>query len=199
MVFFCRQRRGFTLAEVIVVVAIIALLASVVFAGLGDARKESRDKKRMAEIDQIQLALRMYVDTNGASVDCDGGFVIDGQSSYTDADILSNPAGKLCNDRAEIFNFIKEYMGEVPHDPLGPGNKDYYYYFDPKHQCLGPTGTDPAPLLFAVNLESTDSNVLTQCTLQNGNDGGYQNTTDYTGTIGSSVPYVKRLDFFLHI
>lgn len=52
-----KQNKGFTLIEMLIVVAIIGLLASVVVLGLGGARERSRDAKRAADIKQIQNGL----------------------------------------------------------------------------------------------------------------------------------------------
>lgn len=62
---FMRKNRGFTLIELLVVIAIIGILASVVLASLNDARKKSRDARRVADIKQIQLALELYFDSKG--------------------------------------------------------------------------------------------------------------------------------------
>lgn len=52
-----QNKKGFTLIEMLIVVAIIGLLASVVVLGLGGARERSRDAKRAADIKQIQNGL----------------------------------------------------------------------------------------------------------------------------------------------
>lgn len=61
---FKRSTKGFTLIELLVVIAIIGILSSVVLASLNDARKKSRDAKRIADIKQLQLALELYYDSN---------------------------------------------------------------------------------------------------------------------------------------
>ena len=61
-----RTSRGFTLIELLVVIAIIGILSSVVLASLNDARQKSRDAKRIADVKQLQLALELYFDSNGA-------------------------------------------------------------------------------------------------------------------------------------
>ena len=59
-------KRGFTLIELLVVIAIIGILASIVLASLDSARKKGRDARRIADIKQIQLALELAYDANGA-------------------------------------------------------------------------------------------------------------------------------------
>ncbi|HXF43996.1 MAG TPA: prepilin-type N-terminal cleavage/methylation domain-containing protein [Candidatus Paceibacterota bacterium] len=57
-----KNRKGFTLIEMLVVVAIIGLLSSVVVVGLGSSRSKARDAKRIADIQQIQNALELAYD-----------------------------------------------------------------------------------------------------------------------------------------
>ena len=54
------SRKGFTIIELLVVVAIIALLASAVIALFSSARARSRDAKREADIKTLQNALALY-------------------------------------------------------------------------------------------------------------------------------------------
>ena len=58
--------RGFTLIELLVVIAIIGVLASVVLASLNNARRKSRDARRITDVKQIQLALELFFDGAGA-------------------------------------------------------------------------------------------------------------------------------------
>lgn len=55
-------RRGFTIVELLVVVAIIAILASIVMASLLSSRAKSRDAKRLADIREFRSALELYYD-----------------------------------------------------------------------------------------------------------------------------------------
>jgi len=54
------NRKGFTLIEMLIVVAIVGLLASVVVLGIGNARERARDAKRAGDIRQIQNAAESY-------------------------------------------------------------------------------------------------------------------------------------------
>lgn len=54
------KKRGFTLIEMLLVVSIIALLASMILVGLGGARAKARDSRRIADLHNIQNALELY-------------------------------------------------------------------------------------------------------------------------------------------
>lgn len=54
--FDMNKKQGFTLIEMLVVVAIIGLLSSVVVVGLGSARSKARDAKRIADVQQIMAS-----------------------------------------------------------------------------------------------------------------------------------------------
>lgn len=65
--FFSKKaKQGFTLIELLVVIAIIGILSSVVLASLNSARVKARDARRVADIKQLQVALELYYDANGA-------------------------------------------------------------------------------------------------------------------------------------
>ena len=62
-----KSARGFTLIELLVVIAIIGVLASVVLASLNNARRKSRDARRLTDIKQIGIALQLHFDGAGAA------------------------------------------------------------------------------------------------------------------------------------
>ncbi|MEK9148120.1 MAG: type II secretion system protein [Patescibacteria group bacterium] len=57
-------RGGFTLVELLVVVAIIAMLGSIIFVQFSAARSKARDAEREQEIKTLQSALGLYVNSN---------------------------------------------------------------------------------------------------------------------------------------
>lgn len=58
--------RGFTLVELMVVIAIIAILVGVGALAFGGALKRARDAKRKADLNEIRKALMMYYTESGS-------------------------------------------------------------------------------------------------------------------------------------
>jgi len=54
------KSKGFTMIELLVVIALIGIVIAIMFASFGDARKQSRDKARAADIQNIRIALEKY-------------------------------------------------------------------------------------------------------------------------------------------
>jgi prepilin-type N-terminal cleavage/methylation domain-containing protein len=69
-------RKGFTLIEILIVVAIIAILASVVLVGLGPTQSAGRDARRVSDLQEIQNGLELYYSKCGfypGSATCTAG------------------------------------------------------------------------------------------------------------------------------
>jgi prepilin-type N-terminal cleavage/methylation domain-containing protein len=60
------RTHGFTLMEVLAVIAIIGILASVTIANLGDVRKSTRDKYAMTSMQSMIIEASKYRANNGS-------------------------------------------------------------------------------------------------------------------------------------
>ena len=58
--------RGFTLVELLVVISIIGILATLLLLQLGTARSKARDATRIAHVNQVRSAVEFYFDDNGS-------------------------------------------------------------------------------------------------------------------------------------
>jgi len=56
----CRDRRGFTLIDLLVVIAIIAILAAILFPVFAQAREKARQTSCLSNLKQLSSAMLMY-------------------------------------------------------------------------------------------------------------------------------------------
>lgn len=56
---------GMSMMEIIVVIAIIGILASITYVSMSDVRQQSRDSQRVSDITQIQVALNAWYRDTG--------------------------------------------------------------------------------------------------------------------------------------
>ena len=104
------SKKGFTLIEILVVVAIIGILASIVIVGLGGARRSGQDAKRSAEVRQVQAALELYFNACGVYPDNTYLGGTDQFLNYEELELeLVTPAAPNCSG-ADIG------VDRIPHD-----------------------------------------------------------------------------------
>lgn len=115
-----KLRKGFTLIEMLVVVAIISILAGIVLTGVTGFQANARDTKRIADLKQIQNYLELYYNRFGHYPGTAAGAV----GAPANWDALVTALGGL--------------GVTVPSDPLG--TRDYWYATDAAdntHYILG--------------------------------------------------------------
>lgn len=97
--------RGFTLMELLVAIAIVAILSGISIFALGGARQAARDGRRKADLETIRGALEIY---------------------RADCNVYPNPwtptAGSTLS--ASCSGSTNTYLESVPGDPSG---SNYYY------------------------------------------------------------------------
>tara|TARA_A100001015_G_C14909031_1_gene679621 strand:- start:393 stop:923 length:531 start_codon:yes stop_codon:yes gene_type:complete len=159
------QEKGFTLVEMLVAVAILSILLAVVPASMSDARKNARDNMRVSTLEQLSLMMRLYVEEYGPDINCAAGIQIKEGGVPVGAGVIGNGT---CTDGAQILDFLRKQMGELPEDPLGD-NDDHFYYYD-DHNC---SSSGQSMMVFASEMESMQSNVLEVCDRKSDADGKY--------------------------
>ena len=84
------MNKGFTLIEILIVVAIIAILASVVLVGVGPTQRAGRDSRRISDLQGVRNALELYNNHCGyypGTANCGATYakeVSDGVTGYSD-------------------------------------------------------------------------------------------------------------------
>lgn len=85
-----QETTGFTIIELLVVLAIGSMILAIVAVSMSDARAKARDAKREEEIKQIQNALNLYATKNNMLPVCAAETaIIDGVSDCLSAQLIS--------------------------------------------------------------------------------------------------------------
>ncbi|MEX2054032.1 MAG: prepilin-type N-terminal cleavage/methylation domain-containing protein [Candidatus Colwellbacteria bacterium] len=118
-----KSSRGFTLIEMLIVIAVISILAGIVLVGITGFQSSARDTKRIGDLRGIQNSLELYYTRCGfypqnvgiaGITPCTGGAAISNWSQLSDALVSVG----IVND-----------ANKVPNDPLG-GTNTYFYGVD---------------------------------------------------------------------
>ncbi len=141
-----KPNKGFTLIEILIVVAIIGLLSSVILVGLGSFRARGRDARRIADLREVQQALELY-------------YLKNPEQKYPNADSWENLKTTLVNYGIGVSN--------IPNDPLSP-DKTYQYGVDTANYqsyVLAAVLEEESPALKDVdgNLYGVECEGLTYC------------------------------------
>jgi prepilin-type N-terminal cleavage/methylation domain-containing protein len=117
-----RRRDGFTIVELLIVIVVIAILATITIVAFNGVQGRARDSQRMADINAIAKGLEIYRQLYGdyplSSNNGAGSWEVSSISPDTFLDDLT----------------IKNVMSSVPVDPTNTGNSDvsgskiYMYY-----------------------------------------------------------------------
>jgi prepilin-type N-terminal cleavage/methylation domain-containing protein len=118
--------KGYTLAELLIVLSVIGLLMTTSAIMLNDSLKRSRDSRRKADLEMMATALELYYKDNG-------GYPYDSSTS-------GEQWKHICGLSTAIFNILvdQKYLSELPCDPIN--NNEYRYRGD----LNGSTGTSCA-------------------------------------------------------
>jgi prepilin-type N-terminal cleavage/methylation domain-containing protein len=99
---------GFTLIELMVVIAVIGILATVILASLNNARAKARDARRITDLAEINKALELYYNDFGYYPPSACGWDCNGYSFSYDA------------SWATLATTLAPYI-KLPSDPINNG------------------------------------------------------------------------------
>jgi len=102
------NRKAFTLIELLLVIIILGVLATLIIGNFFTSLKKGRDARRKGDLEQIQRALEMYYEDKKA-YPVTAGLTL---------------GGKLCENNP-CGASDKVYMQKVPNDPISGKNYEY--------------------------------------------------------------------------
>jgi len=153
-----KNTKGFTLVELLIVVAIISLLSSIVLVSMKKAREKARDSVRKQDLKTIQMALELYWDKY-EKYPPEGHWC---DSSIGTKDGGGCPPSPPQNDwgtTSDLRDLITEgFLKSLPKDPVN--NSIYYYSYEPdgKGQGTPPCQVNSCRWTLCAKLESTGAN-----------------------------------------
>ena len=147
------DQKGFTLVEMLVVVAIIAILASVFLVGLSGFRQSAYDARRLSDIQNVQTYLERYYNMNQSYPT---------STSWVDLNTALHVAQILSASQ------------NLPVDPAGGnlGNPDYGY--------CGITGSNGTAQSYVIGVPL--SKTASAWTQSQGVSGSFCNFTCFSGS-----------------
>ncbi len=159
-----RRIRGFTLIEILVVLAIIAILVALILANFNTSRRKARDAQRQSDLTQIQLSIEQYYDDYSLYPTC----VATGGDPSNTGFLSGCPSAtyNLCIGTTvnhygllSALNTIPAYISSIPNDPLNAHSATGYEYVyarglrkvsDTTYMCTGLT----SDFVLATRLEN---------------------------------------------
>jgi prepilin-type N-terminal cleavage/methylation domain-containing protein len=114
-----RGKNGFTLIEVLVTVAILAIMTTALTMSVLSYIKSSNDKQRAADLKSLELALRLYKDANGRYPLAGCGAPA-GTTMYTTRGGITEDSTNFvhCDDDEDyILGLVPDYLPKLPDDP----------------------------------------------------------------------------------
>ena len=137
--FSLKQKKGFTIVEVMVTISIIVVLSTVVLFSIADARKVSRDMVRQSVAEQLKLAVRLHKESNSTYL------------SYPNPNPIPITPNNVIG--LQLAPYVKGFQG----DPVGTAG--YGYYYDSDFDC-----TEPGQKVILVRtLEKKSGNIEAVC------------------------------------
>ncbi len=141
---FIKKRQGFTLIEIMVVIAVIAILAGIVLVAFGPARKQAKDSRIESDMNQLQnFAENLYLE----------------EGNYDNVDPVLSP--EIAALESDIIAQQGSSPGLIIEKPSSPPPADQYCVYaslNSFNNCVDP---GPASEFFCVDSWGTAKKVGT--------------------------------------
>jgi type IV pilus assembly protein PilA len=119
------QKKGFTLLEILLVIAAIGILAAIVLVAINPNKQlaQARNLVRQTDINTIQKALDQYLIEKGRypnSVSTTPGYICNTGTEQSGGIITD------CNGRVDLRELVPIYIAGIPKDPQATGTNTGY-------------------------------------------------------------------------
>ncbi len=112
-----KRQEGFTIVELLIVIVVIAILATISIVAYSGVQGRARDAKRQADLSTIVKLLEVYHADNGGYPTCSGTGTYVPLSTANSGSMTSCLTGEL----------ISTYAASLPADPVNVSPALYWY------------------------------------------------------------------------
>ncbi|MDD5341581.1 MAG: prepilin-type N-terminal cleavage/methylation domain-containing protein [Patescibacteria group bacterium] len=116
-----KKNKGFTVVELLVVILVILVLASISVFALNGQKAKAQDAKRLSDIRQIQTALEFYKSDAGEYPIVSTPIIL-GSQQY--GRLCSKASGGFVSSQT-VCSADSNYMSQIPTDPAAGKNYTY--------------------------------------------------------------------------
>jgi prepilin-type N-terminal cleavage/methylation domain-containing protein len=168
-----KQNKGFTLLEILLVIAAIGILAAIVLVAINPNRQlaQARNLVRQADINTIQKALEQYLIENGSypnSVSTTPGYICNTGKEQTGG-------STNCSGRVDLRELVPTYIAGIPKDPQVTGtNTGYNIVINPNNNKVGVAAELAESKLISINPYVINNGLVLH--LDAGNPSSYPGT-----------------------
>jgi prepilin-type N-terminal cleavage/methylation domain-containing protein len=120
------RNKGFTLIELVIVIAVIGILATIALTAVSTAQARARDAQRLSDIGQIQIALKIFFARNDRYPDYNDICHNPGDGGWNDTYYTAATPVACVAPNQFIYELFSS--GIVPIVPVDPLNTSTYYY-----------------------------------------------------------------------
>jgi prepilin-type N-terminal cleavage/methylation domain-containing protein len=118
------QNKGFTLLEILLVIAAIGILAAIVLVAINPNRQiaQARNTVRQADINTIQKAVEQYLIEKGSypsSISTTPGYICNTGTEQVGGNTS-------CSGRVDLRELVPDYIAGIPKDPQATGTSTGY-------------------------------------------------------------------------
>jgi prepilin-type N-terminal cleavage/methylation domain-containing protein len=119
-----KQNKGFTLLEILLVIAAIGILAAIVLVAINPNRQlsQARNTVRQADINTIQKAVEQYLIEKGSypsSITTTPGYICNTGTEQ-------GGGSTNCSGRVDLRELVPDYIAGIPKDPQATGTNTGY-------------------------------------------------------------------------
>jgi prepilin-type N-terminal cleavage/methylation domain-containing protein len=144
-----KGQKGFTIVELLIVIVVIAILATISIVAYNGVQGRARDAKRQGDMSHIIKLLELYHADNGGYPICSGTGPYTAGGTVSSGGVTACLAGEL----------VPAYAASLPVDPVNVAPRSYYYAVGyQKNGTNSYTGNQTDNYILGTNMDGGGTN-----------------------------------------